>query len=201
MTKKTEWPTAQKLNDLRSQGIVPISDASLRYSLLGVLFFLVGIFGGVFAADFKKMMTSEYSLESFIHGLTLILALSLTAVICVIAIGLFQTKFLIRLGRGSSSQEGLGNRFFSAVLVLIHLILIILSVFLVVRFVWPIFINLFVLGLDPTSLGVERIFYAVCFGVAALSLVMALSVWLRDWYRFMLRNRMSKAEINAEGRD
>jgi flagellar biosynthesis protein FlhB len=182
---------------------VPISQASLRYALVALVFMFIGIFGGVFTSNLETMILSGYSLESFVDNLSKGFVLILITILAVVVVGLLQTRFLFRIGTAKEivPSKKLGQRLVDAVLNMAGIILIFASVILIARFIWPIFLNVIVSGSSGIASSLSGLFSFINFSLSGLFFIIALSVWLRDRYRFMLGYRMSKAEINSEGRE
>jgi flagellar biosynthesis protein FlhB len=214
--EKTEFPTPEKLEELRQRGITPVSHQSLRLFVVAGVMIFVGIFGPRMLTIIAQTLT-DLSLTSgaspelssvWKFSVFLLLALFLPVALTII-VGLFQSRFTLKFSYTHGSKpanltalESLGRRiraafFFSIACPLIGILFALGAAYLI----WPEILKLYVLNTASVGPAIKKLHYLIFIGGGVLAACIAITVWLVGRYRFMLVHRMTRAEVNNKEKE
>ncbi len=216
---KTEFPTEDRISQLRNEGIVAISLLTIR--LIGVLIYFITLYLVLksFWPSFQEyLMTNSLenfqpnsnSIHEYIWPITGVVCIPILALIGTsFLIGMIQTKFLFRWANVEISF----SRFFSNSRSMFYMPFNILkSIFVVLAIsIFALFISWFfvkeilrdflsILNYDREGLlpGIFKIFNANLPFLALTLMIIAIFSWLFVRYKFRLLYRMTRKEIEEE---
>lgn len=221
MEDKSEWPTEVRLQQLRAEGQVPRSHAASV--LLIAAAFCVGMWlsldsfrdlwsvyqGVVMTAGERGAQPVDTEALSPV-GWSLIqigLALPIGAAVLVVLLGLFQSKFLVRLSLlrldiqrllvGPLTSGGLGRGLRAFLITLVTLAVVLVSSVVLMPVVSAF------LGVDPESFQrVPELFLRVlAFACGVVGVAAAVVLIVVSQLEFRHRNRMSSKEVREEAAD
>lgn len=213
MAEKTEWPSEQKISDLRKEGRIYISATSIRMSALASLCFLLMVWFKWFYEKvfqlYGMIPSSDAKVALMLAGEAIVLMMVgslIIAAICFV-VGLLQTGIFIQLNSISPRADrlwfGIGalsrptGKFSS---LFITPIIAILFTLLFIRIFLPELLKLLITGIHNIAPSFSLLGQLFLWFVACVSIVVMILSWLVVRYRFMLQHRMTRAEVESEAR-
>ncbi len=214
MAERNEWPSEQKIADLRREGELYLSLTTIRMIGLAAVSLFIIVWGKGFFSEltqyFSKLTTTDIRVvEEFGSRIMaqILLGVVGVAMLCFV-VGVLQTKLFFRLNTISPQpnrlwlhkarhSQGVG---YKVAVILLSLPLLGLASIFLIRVFWPELFKLLptgIHGLAPSLAVLAELFFGV---LASFAIVFAFISWLAARYRFMLRHRMTRAEIENEAR-
>lgn len=216
---RTEWPTAERLESLRAQGIVPVSRYAVRAGgllvVLGTTYAIrdrvVRLFERAFTGTSSTTLAEASATGAQIISdllfvmLVPIIALTIISVVLV----LLQTKFLFVFSRISFDLSRLNRLRPPDLGAMISRVLLNLS-FIAIFFVLFAGAGYLTLRLILPLVGQDLGYFARWPGTVAGSavplivgalMITGFTAWIRSRFSFMLKHRMSREEVLREGSD
>ncbi|MEZ4754329.1 MAG: EscU/YscU/HrcU family type III secretion system export apparatus switch protein [Bdellovibrionota bacterium] len=205
---KTEWPTSQKLESLRSDGLVAVSDTTLRLTVSAVILVFLVTSCDYLIEVLQKLSKAEISLvevQGMLPDFTLYILLPvILALITTILAGFFQTRFFFKpslcapdsrrfSGKVISKDNFifLGRALFGFVLVSIFSGLVL----------WKYgrsYLGLLNANKEGIINGLIIFDNQLMFFLILSLLLLAVFSWLLKKFEFLASHRMSRAEIVRE---
>ncbi len=218
---ETEWPTARKLEHLRSQGIVPHSRSAAflmvaaaaaltLWGLTGELSAWWGEYRGLISTSAESGAQSlgasrvETALAPFL-GFFLLPAIA--GALGVLVLGMFQSRFLVRLGACgfdlSRVMSGKQLRGFSgrSLGMLLRGYAVIAVVALLGFMFWPLSTSLTAVDRSGISRIPELVLRVAAFGFGVIGTAIAVIALVWSHIEFRRTHRMTRAELLSEAQD
>ena len=206
---KTEWPTAQKLESLRGDGLVPISKTSLRLVASAALIVYFSTQHAEIASLLKDISNPNLDLEGLADkskqlGFFIVIP-AIISFLAMLVVGMLQTKFLFRPSLCAPNASRFSGKIISKekfVSAFMSIVLFLLIALVSMLCFWKFASQyLSLLNMHDTDIIKHVDFWSgtAVIVVPVVLVLIAFFSWILATISFMFRYRMSRMEVLREG--